>query len=63
MLFHFSLLPRTALALLVGGGLGVAGILFQQILRNPLAEPLTVGVAAGAQLGLTLAILFAAPRR
>lgn len=59
MLFHFSLLPRTALALLVGGGLGVAGILFQQILRNPLAEPSTLGVAAGAQLGLTLAILFA----
>nr|WP_314426871.1 Fe(3+)-hydroxamate ABC transporter permease FhuB [uncultured Erwinia sp.] len=59
MLFHFSLLPRTALALLVGAGLGVAGILFQQILRNPLAEPSTLGVAAGAQLGLTLAILFA----
>jgi len=59
MLFHFSLLPRTALALLVGAGLGVAGGLFQQILRNPLAEPSTLGVAAGAQLGLTLAILFA----
>lgn len=59
MLFHFSLLPRTVLALLIGAGLGVAGILFQQILRNPLAEPSTLGVAAGAQLGLTLAILFA----
>jgi len=58
MLFHFSLLPRTVLALLVGAGLGVAGILFQQILRNPLAEPSTLGVAAGAQLGLTLATLY-----
>lgn len=58
MLFHFSLLPRTVLALLIGAGLGVAGILFQQILRNPLAEPSTIGVAAGAQLGLTLATLY-----
>ncbi|KQN56703.1 Fe(3+)-hydroxamate ABC transporter permease FhuB [Erwinia sp. Leaf53] len=60
MLFHFSLLPRTVLALLVGAGLGVAGTLFQQILRNPLAEPSTLGVAAGAQLGLTLMTLYAA---
>ncbi|WP_437615020.1 Fe(3+)-hydroxamate ABC transporter permease FhuB [Erwinia sp. V71] len=60
MLVHFSLLPRTLLALLVGAGLGLAGTLFQQILRNPLAEPSTLGVAAGAQLGMSLAILYAA---
>ncbi len=60
MLFHFSMLPRTLLALLVGAGLGLAGVLFQQILRNPLAEPSTLGVAAGAQLGMSLALLYAA---
>ncbi|NIG74226.1 Fe(3+)-hydroxamate ABC transporter permease FhuB [Klebsiella sp. Ap-873] len=58
MLFHYSLLPRTTLALLTGAGLALAGCLFQHILRNPLAEPATLGVAAGAQLGLTLATLF-----
>jgi iron complex transport system permease protein len=61
MLFHYSLLPRTTLALLVGAGLGLAGLLFQQILRNPLAEPTTLGISAGAQLGLTLATLLALP--
>ncbi|AIR65927.1 iron ABC transporter [Cedecea neteri] len=60
MLFHYSLLPRTVLALLTGAGLALAGCLFQHILRNPLAEPATLGVAAGAQLGLTLATLFLA---
>ncbi|QWA10898.1 Fe(3+)-hydroxamate ABC transporter permease FhuB [Sodalis ligni] len=61
MLFHYSLLPRTVLSLLVGAGLGLAGLLFQQILRNPLAEPTTLGVSAGAQLGLTVAMLWALP--
>lgn len=61
MLFHFSLLPRTVLSLLVGASLGLVGVLFQQILRNPLAEPATLGVSAGAQLGLALATLWALP--
>ena len=30
---------------------GLVGVLFQQVLRNPLAEPSTLGVTAGAQLG------------
>jgi ABC-type Fe3+-siderophore transport system permease subunit len=46
MLFHYSLLPRSAVALLAGAGLGLAGLLFQQVLRNPLAEPSTLGVSA-----------------
>ena len=61
MVFHYSLLPRTALALLVGAGLGLAGLLFQQILRNPLAEPTTLGVSSGAQLGITVATLWHLP--
>ena len=57
MLFHYSLLPRLAISLLVGAGLGLVGVLFQQVLRNPLAEPTTLGVATGAQLGMTVTTL------
>lgn len=61
MVFHFSLLPRLTLSLLVGAGLGLVGLLFQQVLRNPLAEPTTLGVATGAQLGLTVVTLWSLP--
>lgn len=61
MLFHYSALPRLVISLLVGSGLGLAGVLFQQVLRNPLAEPSTLGVAAGAQLGVTVATLWTLP--
>jgi len=61
MLFHYSLLPRLAVSLLVGAGLGLAGVLFQQVLRNPLAEPTTLGVSTGAQLGITITTLWAVP--
>ncbi|TDT52150.1 iron complex transport system permease protein [Enterobacter sp. AG5470] len=61
MLFHYSLLPRLVISLLVGAGLGLVGVLFQQVLRNPLAEPTTLGVATGAQLGITVTTLWAIP--
>ncbi|EPR3508703.1 Fe(3+)-hydroxamate ABC transporter permease FhuB [Serratia marcescens] len=61
MLFHYSLLPRLTVSLLAGAGLGLVGVLFQQVLRNPLAEPSTLGVSAGAQLGLTIATLWVLP--
>ncbi|MCU6278288.1 Fe(3+)-hydroxamate ABC transporter permease FhuB [Enterobacter quasiroggenkampii] len=61
MLFHYSLLPRLAVSLLVGAGLGLVGVLFQQVLRNPLAEPTTLGVATGAQLGITITTLWTLP--
>lgn len=61
MLFHYSSLPRLSVSLLVGAGLGLVGVLFQQVLRNPLAEPATLGVSAGAQLGLTIATLWMLP--
>ena len=60
---HYSLLPRLAISLLVGAGLGLVGVLFQQVLRNPLAEPTTLGVATGAQLGITVTTLWAIPGR
>ncbi|SHL52689.1 iron complex transport system permease protein [Roseibium suaedae] len=56
--FHFSRLPRLAMAFLAGGALGVAGALLQQILRNPLASPSTVGIEAGAQLALAVTMVF-----
>ncbi|MCB8877286.1 Fe(3+)-hydroxamate ABC transporter permease FhuB [Acidisoma silvae] len=52
---HFSLLPRVAVALLAGAALGLSGVLLQQVLRNPLAEPATLGISAGAGLAITLA--------
>ena len=61
VVFHHSMLSRLALALLVGAGLGLAGLLFQQVLRNPLAEPTTLGVSSGAQLGITVATLWQLP--
>ncbi|WP_455925901.1 Fe(3+)-hydroxamate ABC transporter permease FhuB [Pseudomonas putida] len=59
VLLHFSFAPRLLVSLMVGAALGLAGTLFQQILRNPLAEPVTLGVAAGANLALAMATLFA----
>jgi|UniRef100_A0A7V6A3A6 iron complex transport system permease protein len=49
-------LPRIVLAALVGMGLSLAGTAFQGILLNPLAEPFTLGVAAGAAFGASLAL-------
>jgi iron complex transport system permease protein len=44
-------LPRVALAVLVGASLSVSGVLFQALLRNPLADPYVLGVSGGAALG------------
>lgn len=44
-------LARAATAVLAGGGLGLAGAVFQALLRNPLAEPYVLGVSAGAAVG------------
>jgi iron complex transport system permease protein len=44
-------LPRVLTAMLVGGGLALAGTVFQALLRNPMADPYIIGTAAGASLG------------
>lgn len=49
--------PRIVLAILVGATLSVAGASYQGVFRNPLADPYLLGVAAGAGLGATLAIV------
>ena len=48
-------LPRTALALLVGGGLGLSGAVLQGALRNPLADPGLLGIGGCAGLGAVVA--------
>lgn len=57
--FHHAALPRIAVGLLAGAALGLAGALYQTVLRNPLAEPTTLGVSAGAHLALAAALLHA----
>lgn len=49
--------PRVVLGLLVGGMLAMSGATFQGAFRNPLADPYLLGVAAGAGVGATLAIV------
>lgn len=49
-------LPRTLVAIAVGGALGAAGALIQGMTRNPLADPGILGIEAGAALAVVLAI-------
>ncbi|MBA3886876.1 MAG: iron ABC transporter permease [Acidobacteria bacterium] len=57
-IFFIARLPRTLAGALVGALLASAGVVFQGLLRNPLATPFTLGVSAGAALGAMLAITF-----
>ncbi|WP_342508331.1 iron ABC transporter permease [Sporosarcina sp. FSL K6-2383] len=51
-------LPRVLLALCVGASLSLAGAAFQGLLRNPLADPYTIGVSSGAALGAVFVLFF-----
>ena len=57
-IFFIARLPRVLAAAVVGSALALAGVVFQALLRNPLASPDTLGVSAGASLGAMLAITF-----
>lgn len=63
ILFQASRLPRTVIALCVGGGLGLAGALLQTVTKNVLADPGLLGINAGAAFAVvvTLAVLDAPP--
>jgi len=50
--------PRVVLAALVGAMLALAGATYQGVFRNPLADPYLLGVAAGAGLGATIAVVY-----
>jgi len=54
--FFVARLPRVVAAAIVGAGLALSGVVFQALLRNPLASPDTLGVSAGATLGAMLAL-------
>lgn len=51
-------LPRAVLGALVGASLALGGATYQGVFRNPLADPFLLGVAAGAGLGATVAIVY-----
>ena len=57
-IFFIARLPRTLAGALVGATLAASGVVFQGLLRNPLATPFTLGVSSGAALGAMLAITF-----
>ena len=56
--FFIARLPRVLAAALVGSALASAGVVFQALLRNPLATPFTLGISAGAALGAMLVLTF-----
>ena len=60
LLLIYSTLPRIVTALLAGAALSLSGSLLQQVLRNPLASPSTLGISAGANLAL-VAVMLAFP--
>lgn len=51
-----SILPRAVLALIAGAALGLSGTLLQRVLRNPIADASTLGIASGAELAMTAAL-------
>ena len=57
-IFFVARLPRTLAGAFVGATLATSGVVFQGLLRNPLATPFTLGVSAGGALGAMLAITF-----
>src|SRR6187551_1017409 len=52
-IFFVARLPRTLAGACVGASLAASGVVFQGLLRNPLATPFTLGVSAGAALAIT----------
>src|SRR5690554_3072212 len=56
-------LPRTLLALFVGIGLSVSGLVYQEIFQNRLVSPDILGVSSGASVGVALGLLIGLPLR
>src|SRR5437762_10137491 len=62
-IFFVARLPRVLAGAMVGSSLAASGVVFQALLRNPLATPFTLGVSAGAALGAMLALTLNLPSR
>lgn len=58
LLIQSYTLPRVAIALLAGGMLGLASLLLQQVMANPLASDNTLGISAGSQFALFITAIF-----
>ncbi len=56
VIFWSLRLPRVLMAFVIGGALGVSGLLFQNLFRNSLASPFTLGVSSGSAFGASLSI-------
>jgi iron complex transport system permease protein len=56
-IFMHVRIPRIVLAALVGAALSSSGVVFQALLRNPLADPYILGISSGAGLGTMLAVI------
>ncbi|MEZ4857903.1 MAG: iron ABC transporter permease [Flavobacteriaceae bacterium] len=56
IIIHYRI-PKAITAILVGSGLGAAGLLMQTLFRNPLAGPFVLGLSSGASLGVAFLIL------
>lgn len=59
-IFFIARLPRVLAAALIGATLASAGVVFQALLRNPLADPFTLGISGGASAGAMVAIVLGA---
>ena len=51
-------MPRVVLAAMVGASLAIAGAAFQGLLKNPLADPYTLGISSGASVGAVITLFF-----
>ncbi len=58
LIFSDVALPRIAMSWVVGAGLALSGVILQQVLQNPIAEPATVGISGGAYMALAMASLW-----
>jgi ABC-type Fe3+-siderophore transport system permease subunit len=58
LVFADVALPRIVVSWIVGAGLAVSGVILQQVLQNPIAEPATVGISGGAYVALAASSLW-----
>ncbi|MDO5614457.1 MAG: Fe(3+)-hydroxamate ABC transporter permease FhuB [Paracoccus sp. (in: a-proteobacteria)] len=59
IMLAYGQMPRGVIALLAGAILGLSGAILQVVLRNPVADPTTMGISSGAQLALVIVTIFA----
>lgn len=57
-IFYSIRFPRMLSAIVIGSSMGVAGLIMQSVLENPLASPFTTGISQGAMFGAAFAIIF-----